>query len=67
MFMVKNYEYIPFFPLDDAVDHSKDTISRNKRNAWIAKERATADVDGLTQGESAPIRLYRIEWKLSNQ
>ena len=59
---ITGYVYEPLLPLEKACEPLLDIIDRLEAHIWIAKQNSKNPADGLTEDESASIRLYTMEW-----
>jgi hypothetical protein len=62
---IAGYANEPLLSLEEACEPLLDIVARLPVNIWIAKENSKNPADGLTQDESAAIRLYTMEWDTS--
>ena len=63
---ISGYASEPLLSLEEACEPLIDMIPRLAVHMWIAKENSSNPEDGLTQDESAAIRLYTMEWHSPN-
>lgn len=56
------YAYEPLLSLEEACESLLSIVPRLAAHIWIAKQNSKNPADGLTQDESAAIRLYTMEW-----
>ncbi|CAF3940622.1 unnamed protein product [Adineta steineri] len=59
---ITGYAYEPLLSLEEACEPLLDIVPRLEPHIWIAKENSKTPADGLSQDESASIRLYTMEW-----
>ena len=59
---IAGYAYEPLLSLEEACEPILSIVPRLPAHIWIAKENSKNPADGLTQDESAAIRLYTMEW-----
>ena len=59
---ITGYADEPLLSLEEACEPLLNIVARLPVNIWIAKENSKNPADGLTQDESAAIRLYTMEW-----
>jgi hypothetical protein len=62
---ISGYTHEPLLPLEEACEPLLTIVSRLPAHIWIAKQNSKNPADGLTQDESAAIRLYTMEWDTS--
>jgi hypothetical protein len=62
---ISGYARQPLLPLEEACEPLIPMIPRLEAYIWVAKENSKNPADGLTQDESAAIRLYTMEWNVS--
>lgn len=63
---ITGYASEPLLSLEEACEPLLNIVPRLGTYIWIAKENSKNPVDGLTQDESAAIRLYTMEWNGSD-
>jgi hypothetical protein len=59
---IAGYAYEPLLSLEEACEPIINIVPRLPAHIWIAKENSKNPADGLTEDESAAIRLYTMEW-----
>ena len=59
---ITGYIYEPILPLEEACEPLQSIVPRLQANIWVAKQNSKNPADGLTEDESAAIRLYTMEW-----
>ncbi|CAF1660382.1 unnamed protein product, partial [Adineta ricciae] len=59
---ITGYVYEPLLTLEKACEPLLDIIDRLEAHIWVAKQNSKNLADGLTEDESASIRLYTMEW-----
>ena len=59
---ITGYIYEPILPLEEACEPLHSIVPRLQANIWVAKQNSKNPADGLTEDESAAIRLYTMEW-----
>ena len=59
---ITGYVHEPLLPLEEACEPLLPIVPRLVVNIWVAKQNSKQPADGLTQDESAAIRLYTMEW-----
>jgi hypothetical protein len=59
---ISGYAHEPLLPLEKACEPLLDIVPRLPPHIWVAKQNSKNPADGLTQDESAAIRLYTMEW-----
>jgi hypothetical protein len=59
---ISGYTREPLLPLEEACEPLITLVPRLKAYIWIAKKNSKNPANGLTQDESAAIRLYTMEW-----
>jgi hypothetical protein len=59
---ISGYTREPILPLEEACVSLIPIVPRLQAHVWIAKKNSKKPADGLTQDESAAIRLYTMEW-----
>ena len=62
---ITGYVHEPLLSLEEACEPLLPIISRLEVNIWVAKQNSKEPADGLTEDESAAIRLYTMEWDTS--
>ncbi|CAF3341148.1 unnamed protein product [Rotaria sp. Silwood2] len=62
---ISGYVHEPLLSLEEACEPLLNIIPNLPAHIWIAKENSKNPSDGLTQDESAAIRLYTMEWDSS--
>ena len=59
---IAGYAFEPILPIEEACKPLISIVARLEAHVWIAKQNSKNPADGLTQDESAAIRLYTMEW-----
>jgi len=59
---ISGYTHEPLLSLEEACEPLLNIVSRLPAHIWVAKQNSQNPADGLTQDESAAIRLYTMEW-----
>lgn len=59
---ISGYAKEPLLSLEEACEPLKNLVPRLETYIWVAKQNSKNPTDGLTQDESAAIRLYTMEW-----
>jgi hypothetical protein len=59
---IAGYAREPLLPLEEACEPLISIVPRLPAHIWIAKQNSKNPADGLTEDESAAIRLYTMEW-----
>jgi hypothetical protein len=59
---ISGYAREPLLPLEEACEPLIPIVPRLQAHVWVAKQNSKNPADGLTQDESAAIRLYTMEW-----
>lgn len=59
---ISGYAQEPLLPLEEACEPLHTIVPRLEAYVWVAKQNSKNPADGLTQDESAAIRLYTMEW-----
>lgn len=59
---ISGYASEPLLSLEEACQPLLSIIPRLEAYTWVAKQNSKNPADGLTQDESAAIRLYTMEW-----
>ncbi|CAF3797369.1 unnamed protein product [Rotaria sp. Silwood1] len=59
---ISGYAHEPLLPLEEACEPLLNIVPSLPAHIWIAKQNSKNPSDGLTQDESAAIRLYTMEW-----
>ena len=63
---ISGYAKEPLLALEDACKPLNSIVPRLETHVWVAKQNSKDPADGLTQDESAAIRLYTMEWDSSD-
>lgn len=59
---IAGYAHEPLLSLEEACEPLTDLVPRLEAHIWVAKQNSKQPADGLTEDESAAIRLYTMEW-----
>ena len=59
---ISGYTHEPLLTLEEACEPLLNIVPRLPAHIWVAKQNSKNPSDGLTQDESAAIRLYTMEW-----
>jgi hypothetical protein len=59
---ISGYAHEPLLSLEEACERLVPIVPRLEAHIWVAKQNSKNPADGLTQDESAAIRLYTMEW-----
>jgi hypothetical protein len=59
---ISGYAREPLLSLEEACEPLIPIVPRLQAHIWVAKQNSKNPADGLTQDESAAIRLYTMEW-----
>ena len=59
---ITGYAHEPLLSLEEACEPLLNIVPRLPAYMWVAKQNSKNPTDGLTQDESAAIRLYTMEW-----
>jgi hypothetical protein len=59
---IAGYAREPLLPLEEACEPLISIVPRLAAHIWVAKQNSKNPADGLTEDESAAIRLYTMEW-----
>lgn len=60
---ISGYANEPLLSLEQACQPLVSIVPRLEPHVWVAKQNSKDPADGLTQDESAAIRLYTMEWE----
>jgi hypothetical protein len=63
---ITGYAQEPLLSIEEACEPLLPIVPRLEVNIWVAKQNSKEPADGLTQDESAAIRLYTMEWETSS-
>ncbi|CAF1295874.1 unnamed protein product [Didymodactylos carnosus] len=64
---IEGYEQSPLLQLEEAVEPLTKIVDDLQRRVYISKLNCKNPTNGLTQDESASIRLYTLEWSPSEK
>lgn len=59
---ITGYTHEPLLSLEEACEPLLQIVPRLEAHIWVAKQNSKIPTNGLTQDESAAIRLYTMEW-----